>query len=374
MNPSPVSEDELRYFASYDVLGTLQDRYREGGFSRRLWSRMGDLGLLGMTIPESAGGRTCVPSTLAESIFLFARYGRDLGLALSWITHLCLCAKSIELYGSDNLKDRYLGRLSSGQLVGAMAVSEPGTGTRPSSIETVASPDGDGYVLHGEKVYTTCGPVADVLVVLARTGELNGGKKELTAFVVESGLDGVEARDMGLDFLKTAPHGQITFDGVRLGADSVLAGAGYGHAPVSKTAFARERSCVTAALSGFIAAAADELAERHKQKHESFELDGAPAFSWIHHMSALSVYRLTSRTLVESSFADHTTWSAAMDLLIYIGLSFRQWLSWLHRFIEENEIGISFPLDIILNDMKLVFVDDGTLFREGSKRFMGERF
>lgn len=366
-----ASLDEVGEFASSEVLTTLEERYADGRFSPELWRSMGEMGLLGLTVPERYGGPGGTPEQLADSLREFTRQGRDLGLALSWITHLSLCVKTIERFGTGEQKERYLPGLVSGELVGAVAISEPGTGAHPAGMETLAARRGNGYSLTGSKVYITDGPVADLLVVLAVTGELPGGGKELTTFLVESGKPGFTVQPMELTFLKTAPHGEIEMEEVPLEEGDVIGKAGEGHSEVSRSAFARERSSVAAALSGHFEAAASEVANRYKQKHEGFELEGTDAGSWIHHMSALEVYRRTSNQLVEASFSDYQDWKESIDLLIYLGLSYGKWGFWLAEFVGANKLEPTFPLDIILNDMKLVFVGERLLLGEGRKRYIG---
>lgn len=364
-----VSLDEIREFASREVFPTLPERYAKGSFSAELWGRMGELGLPGMTVPERYGGSGGTPVELAESLREFTRAGCDLGMSLCWISHVALCVKSIEEFGSEKQKEEYLPRLASGRWLGAAAISEPRYGAHPAGIESSAVETPDGFNLSGKKLFITGGPVADLLVVLAATGT-QGESKELTAFLVETDSGGVEIQPMELNFVKTAPHGEITFKDVELGPESVLAGRGCGHSKVSKTAFARERSAVTAAMSGLFAAAVREVADRYRQRNEGLDLEGKEAGSWIHHLSALEVYRLMSNELVDAAFHDRERWLRSIDLLIYLGLSYGKWGFWLGEFVADKNIESTFPLDILLGDMKLAYVDEELLFKEGRKRYI----
>jgi alkylation response protein AidB-like acyl-CoA dehydrogenase len=368
--PLTTSLDRIRDLASGEVFGTLPERYQNGEFSRTLWERMGEIGMLGMTVPEVYGGSGGTPAELAEAVGEFTRLGCDLGLALSWITHLALCTKSIESFGTKEQKERYLPLLAAGRWIGATAVSEPSSGAHPAGMETKADESGSGYTLSGRKIFVTDGPVADLLVVLAVTGETGEGKKELTAFLVETDSPGFEAIPMELDFLKTSPHGELYFKGVGLGAGSVLARRGEGHNLISKGAFARERSLVSAAISGLLGAASEKLAEIYRQKYGCMDLAGTEASSWMHHLSAIEVYRMVSTELVEASFLDYERWKRSVGLLIYLGISYAKWASWIDEFSAGKELGPSFPLDIILNDMKLVLVGGGLLLKEGRKLYL----
>lgn len=364
------SIDQLKDLASGEVFGTLEERYQNSEFSRKLWERMGEVGLLGMTVPEDYGGSGGTPAELAEAVREFTRIGCDLGLSLSWITHLSLCMKSIEYFGTREQKEKYLPLLASGRWVGATAVSEPGSGAHPAGIDTRADSCDSGYSLTGRKIFVTDGPVADLLVVLAVTGETGEGRKELTAFLVETDTPGYEAKPLELTFLKTSPHGELCFNGVTVDSGSVLAERGEGHTPVSKEAFARERSLVTAAVSGLFGAASREAADIYRDRYKGMDFPGTEASSWMHHLSAIEVYRMVSTEMVEASFIDYERWRKSLGLLIYLGLSYAKWATWIDEFAADKKLNPSFPLDIMLNDMKLVLVGGELLLKEGRKLYL----
>ena len=364
------SLDQFKDLASGEVFGTLEERYQNREFSRKLWERMGEVGLLGMTVPEDYGGSGGTPAELAEAVGEFTRIGCDLGLSLSWITHLALCMKSIEYFGTREQKEKYLPLLASGRWVGATAVSEPGSGAHPAGIDTKADSSDSGYSVTGRKIFVTNGPVADLLVVLAATGETEEGRKELTAFLVETDTPGYEAKPLELTFLKTSPHGELYFNGVTVGSGSVLAGRGEGHTLVSKEAFARERSLVTAAVSGLFSAASKEVADIYRDMYKGMDFPGTEASSWMHHLSAIEVYRMVSTEMVEASFIDYERWRKSLGLLIYLGLSYAKWASWIDEFTTDKKLNPSFPLDIMLNDMKLVLVGGELLLKEGKKLYL----
>lgn len=151
---------------------------------------------------------------------------------------------------------------------------------------------------------------------------------------------------------------------------AVLGGLGEGHSNASREAFARERSAVLAAVSGLFARAANEAADRYRQKYEGFDLEGIEAASWVHHLSALGAYERLSSELVEASFADQERWKQSFDLLIYMGISYLKWSLWLEDFVSGHHLERGLPLDIILNDVKLMQVNERLLMKEGRKRFI----
>lgn len=364
------SLEEIERLASGPVLASLKERYEAGAFSREIWKKMGEQGLLGISVPVEIGGSGGTAQDLADAVRVFAQSSCDMGITLSWITHLALCVKSIELFGSAEQKEKYLPRLLSGEWVGAAAVSEPRTGAHPAGIETTARSTGGGFRLDGKKMYITDGTVADLLVVIAATGESVEGIKELTAFLVETAKPGFKATPMDFNFLKTSPHGQLEFDGVELGEGAVLGSVGEGHSQASKSAFARERSLVLSAFVGLFQAAADECGRRFVEKRGAFDLEGKEANSWIHHMAALAVYGRLVPGLVELAFSDPERWKSSMDVLIYMGISYAKWGVWLGDFVVTHHLDPAFPLDIMLNDMKLVLVGEGIIYKEGRRRYM----
>lgn len=364
------SLDEVGSLASGEVRDTLKERCQAREFSRELWRAMGDAGLFGISVAEQVGGRGGGATELALSVRRFARDGCDMGLTLSWITHQALCIKSIERYGTDEQKSSYLPRLISGEWVGAAAVSEQRTGAHPAGISTTATLGAGGYTLQGKKLYITDGTVADLLVVIAATGEEPGGKKELTAFLVETAGPGFHAAPMDLNFLSTSPHAEITFEGLKLDEAAVLGAPGEGHSQASRSAFARERSLVLSAFVGLFTAAADACARGYARRKGSFDLEGKEAASWIHHMSALRAYEPLATDLVSVAFDDPDRWRQSMDLLIYLGISYAKWAVWIGDLVVKQQIEPAFPLDIMLNDMKLVLVGEGIIYKEGRRRYI----
>jgi alkylation response protein AidB-like acyl-CoA dehydrogenase len=361
--------DEIEGFAREQVFTSLDRRYQEGSFSRALWRSMGEMGLLGMTVSPEYGGSGGGPVALAGAVDAFAASGLDMGLTLSWITHLALCVKSIEQFGSEEQKRRYLPRLTSGEWVGAAAVSEPETGAHPAGMRSTAVETPDGFNLNGHKMFTTDGPVADLMLVIAATGT-SGEEKELSAFLVETSTPGCRSDNMDLNFLRTSPHGDTTFEDVRLPADSMLGARGEGHRAHSRSAFARERSLVLSAFAGYFGSSVRQITGRLRSAREGWDLKGSEAASFIHHMSALSVYRRLADEVVEAAFDAPDRWRASMDLLIYMGISYAKWAVWLEEFCAREQVPSGFPLDVILGDVKLVLIGEGILMKEGRKRYL----
>ena len=160
---------------------------RRNDFPTELWKEMGDLGLLGITVPEEYGGAGM--SYLAHVIAVEEIARASASVSLSYGAHSNLCVNQIKLNGSDDQRRKYLPGLISGDHVGALAMSEAGAGSDVVSMKLRAEKRNDRYVLNGTKYWITNGPDADTLVVYAKT-DPDAGPRGMTAFIVERAFKG----------------------------------------------------------------------------------------------------------------------------------------------------------------------------------------
>ena len=244
--------DSIVRFAASELNDDLVDRDRDEAFSREAWRRCGQMGLLGLPAPESFGGGNADPLTCAVALEALGYACRDGGLVFSVCAHVLACVVPVWQHGSEAQKDRFLTGLCDGTLVGAHAITEPGSGSDTFSMRTRATREADGWRLNGTKTFISNGPVADVVVVFAVTDadkKFHGG---VTAFLVERGTPGFTAGQkfakMGL---RTSPVGELVFDDVVL-PDSAVLGTVGGGASVFQTAMEWERSLLVAAHIGTI--------------------------------------------------------------------------------------------------------------------------
>ncbi len=164
-----MNTKELRTFARSKIYGSLEERRRKKSFDRGLWRAMADTGVVGMALERCYGGAGAGMSEFVECAALLAGEGLDLGLALSLVDHVTLCAYPLQVFGSEQLKERYLPSLCNGDYIGAAAVSEAEGGGDPTCMKSNAVRSGDSFTLRGVKGPVTNAPLADVFLVVAVT-------------------------------------------------------------------------------------------------------------------------------------------------------------------------------------------------------------
>jgi isovaleryl-CoA dehydrogenase len=199
---------------------------RSNTFPRDLWPEMGKLGLLGITVEEELGGAGL--GYLAHCVAMEEVSRASAAVGLSYGAHSNLCVNQIRRNGTETQKQRYLPKLISGEHVGALAMSETGSGSDVVSMRTRAEKRGDRYILNGSKMWITNGPVSETFVIYART-DPSAGARGITAFIVERGFSGFStAQKLDKLGMRGSDTSELVFDDCEVPAENVLGSVGGG--------------------------------------------------------------------------------------------------------------------------------------------------
>ncbi len=199
---------------------------RDNTFPRDLWPEMGALGLHGITVEEEYGGSGL--GYLEHCVAMEEISRASAAVGLSYGAHSNLCVNQLRRNGNAAQKKKYLPKLISGEHVGALAMSEPGAGSDVVSMRTRADKQGDHYILNGSKMWITNGPVADTLVVYAKT-DRTAGARGITAFVVEKGMKGfAPAQKLDKLGMRGSDTSELVFTDCAVPEDNVLGAVGNG--------------------------------------------------------------------------------------------------------------------------------------------------
>src|SRR5579883_2888342 len=257
-----------------DTVGTWAEREigpiaaeidRRDEFPMQLWPQMGELGLLGITIPEEAGGSGF---DLLAGVLAIEQIGRfSASVALSYGAHANLCVNNLYVNGNAQQRQRYLPPLIAGQAVGALALTEPDAGSDAVGIQTTARRDGDDFLLNGSKLYITNGPIASTFVLYAKT-EPERGSRGITAFIVERDFPGFSvARKLDKWGHRGSPTGELRLEDCRVPARNVLGRLNEGVA-VMMSGLDSERAFLAGQPLGIAQAALDAAVAYAKERRQ----------------------------------------------------------------------------------------------------------
>ena len=245
---------EVRRFAAEQIAPRAADIDRSNEFPRDLWPALGAQGLLGITVPERFGGADL--GYLAHVIVMEEISRASGAVGLSYGAHSNLCINQLRLNGSEEQCRRYLPKLVSGEHVGALAMSEPGSGSDVVSMQLSATRRGDSYLLNGRKMWITNGPDADVVVVYAKT-DATAGSRGISVFIVERGTPGFSsAQKLDKLGMRGSSTSELVFDDCRVPAAN-LVGAENAGVRVLMSGLDYERVVLAGGSLGLHAAALD---------------------------------------------------------------------------------------------------------------------
>ena len=220
-------ETVFRY-GKEEIAPLCEDADLRGEFSPEIWEKLASFGILGLPFPEELGGSGADLVTCCLAGEALGHAGVDGGSLLAWGAHTYLCAHNIFDYGTEEQKRTYVPRLASGEWIGCMGLTEPGSGSDAASLRPTAVNKADRYVLNGSKTFITNAPVADVFVVFANV-DRSRKHEGITAFIVEKGTKGLSTgspfHKMGCRCSATS---EVFFDDCEVPEENVLGGEGKG--------------------------------------------------------------------------------------------------------------------------------------------------
>lgn len=350
----------VRDFAEKEVAPLVDKMEREDYFPREIIERMGELGLMGIPIPEKYGGSGMDFTSYIIAINELSKLSATLGVILS--VHTSVGTKPILNFGTEEQKQKYIPKLASGQYLGAFALTEAGAGSDAASLKTRARKEGDQYVLNGSKVFITNGGEADSYISFARTSD-EEGPRGISAFIVEKDAEGFSVgkkeNKMGLRGSQTV---QINFDNCLIPKENLLGKEGEGF----KIAMANlniGRIGIAAQALGIAEAALEESIAYAKERQQF----GRP----IAHQQGLSFKLADMATAVEA--ARLLTYNAAD--LEQRGLECRKEVSMAKKFTTETAVKTAieavqvfggygytedYPVERYFRDAKVTEIYEGT--------------
>ncbi len=246
--------DTVWSFASNEIAPRADEIDKTNTFPRDLWPKIGALGLHGITVEEEYGGASL--GYLEHCVAMEEISRASAAVGLSYGAHSNLCVNQIRRNGTEEQKRKYLPKLISGDHVGALAMSEPGAGSDVVSMRTRADKKGDRYIVNGGKMWITNGPVAETLVVYAKT-DPDAGPRGMTAFIIEKGMKGFStAQKLDKLGMRGSDTCELVFQDCEVPAENVLGQVGNG-VNVLMSGLDYERAVLAAGPLGIMQACMD---------------------------------------------------------------------------------------------------------------------
>ncbi len=256
----------IQNFGKKEIIPNMMEWDEEQIFPIELFKKMGDLGLMGVMVPEKFNGSGFGYLEYITALVEISKIDGSIGLSLA--AHNSLCTNHILLFGTEEQKLQYLPKLATGEWIGAWGLTEPNTGSDSANMRSTAVRDGDHYVLNGTKNFITHGKSGHIAVVIARTGDL-GDSKGMSAFVLERGTPGFTSgkkeNKLGMRASETA---ELVFNDCRIHKSQMLGSTGEGFIQAMKVLEGGRISI--ASLSLGIAKGAYEAALQYSKERHQF--------------------------------------------------------------------------------------------------------
>jgi isovaleryl-CoA dehydrogenase len=352
--------DSVRSFASDRIAPRAEAIDRDNEFPIDLWPEMGELGLHGITVEEEYGGTGL--GYLEHCIAMEEVSRASASVGLSYGAHSNLCVNQIRRNGTDDQKQRYLPKLVSGEHVGALAMSEPGAGSDVVGMRTRAQKKGDRYILNGNKMWITNGPVSETYVIYAKT-DPDAGPRGITAFIVEAGFKGFStAQKLDKLGMRGSDTCELIFEDCEVPEENVLGEVGRG-VNVLMSGLDYERAVLAAGPLGIMQACMDIVVpyaherEQFGQPIGTFQLMQGKLADMYVTMNACKAYVYA---VAQACDRGETTRKDAAGAILYAG----EKATWMAleaiQTLGGNGYVNEYPTGRLLRDAKLYEIGAGT--------------
>lgn len=289
-------KDQVIRFAVKEIVPRVRDHELKGEFDFQSFRRLGEFGILGLHFPEDFGGSDADVVTTVLAGEALGEAGVDGGLTLSYGAHTFLCADTIFVHGTDAQRAKYLPKLIKGEWIGCMGLTEPNAGSDVASMTTRAERAGENYVLNGNKMFITNGPLADVAVVYAKTGK-DLRHAGISAFIVEKGTAGFSAgKNLIKMGVRTSHTSELIFDNCMIPAENLLGVEGGGFLMALQTV-EWDRSALMAPFVGGMTYVLNKSIAYARQRHQ-FGRPIAEYQAIKHKLADMKIFIEAARTLI----------------------------------------------------------------------------
>lgn len=257
-------KETVRQFAQAELKPQIEKLDRDEGFNSSAFKKLGELGLLGATVPEEDGGAGL--GAVASTITMEEMGAVDASTTLSYLAHTILCVNQIAHNGSKEQKQKYLPKLISGEWIGGMGMTEPGSGSDALGMKTKTELKDNHYILNGSKTFITNGPCGDVFYCYAKTGST---KKDITTFIIEKDFSGFSTgKKFSKMGMRASPTGELVFENCKVPVENRVGEEGSSVASMMHN-LDLERITI-AGISLGIARASIEVATQYAREREQF--------------------------------------------------------------------------------------------------------
>jgi isovaleryl-CoA dehydrogenase len=360
--PEEVEEvrDMVQRFVADKIAPIAAEVDAKNDFPAHLWREFGELGLLGITVPEEDGGSGL--GYLAHAVVMEEISRGSASVGLSYGAHSNLCVNQISLNGSAEQKAKYLPKLISGEHVGALAMSEPGAGSDVVSMKLRAEEKGDHYLLNGSKMWITNGPNADTLVVYAKT-DPEAGPRGITAFLIERGMPGFStAQKLDKLGMRGSNTCELVFEDCQVPKEQVMGGVGEG-VRVLMSGLDYERAVLAAGPLGIMQACMDVVYPYIHERTQfgkaigEFQLIQGKVADMYSTMNACKAYVYTVNAACDRG---ETTRQDAAGCILYAAEKATQLALDAIQILGGNGYINEYPTGRLLRDAKLYEIGAGT--------------